>query len=460
MSKRYVPDETYLVCSDGMKMQPLKVTSQTTIKITGKLAATEEDRTGDNFVCAKMVVAGAIIGAVVAGAVAAATIATGGLAGAALIGAAAVGGAVGGAALGLGLGSIPCACALLTMGGKWTPVHQQVSFEGKRPLLESSTITCFFGGQILIFYSKEAAQEAVDLRQKKTLANVGLIAASAFVVGAVFQGVATAVGTGSGILSQFGWRAFGNYLGGVAYSGVGSFAGNWALDEGKNMIYEKIGIKDEIDGYNTDITEYQFEDINDVNIKDREEFDTQWKLETGVKVFNAGQEGSEITHKNAVSNVQNIHRTDYARLDDIQEIGHTSTTTNVGIDEDAIQSKHAPKSLPSEYEVQNRDFGGRYQDGYIQQIDVKEQYKMQDNSVHLDKKVLSQGAGKQFVQGAKKSLREPLKERRAFLLSLLPDLYKFIVNPLIADELQDYLEAMRHEEAKARAGINVKTDNY
>ena len=45
-------------------------------------------------------------------------------------------------------------------------------------------------------------------------------------------------------------------------------------------------------------------------------------------------------------------------------------------------------------------------------------------------------------------------------MSLLPDLYKLIINPLIADELQDYIEAMQNEEAKARAAINVITESY
>ncbi len=45
-------------------------------------------------------------------------------------------------------------------------------------------------------------------------------------------------------------------------------------------------------------------------------------------------------------------------------------------------------------------------------------------------------------------------------MSLLPDLYKLIINPLIADELQDYIEAMQNEEAQARAAINVITENY
>lgn len=444
MSKRYVSDETYLVCSDGMQMQQLKVTSQSTIKITGKLAATNEDRTGENFICAKMVVATAIIGAIVAGIIAAATVATGGVAGALIVGGiAAAGGAVG-AGVGLSLSFMPCICALLTMPNDWTPIHTGVKFEGKFALIESSTISCVLGGQIMIFYSKEAAQEAVDLRRKKTIANVGLVIASAFVAGAAFQGIVTAFGTGAGILSKFGWSAFGNYLGGAAISGAGAYGADLILDKGKNLAYEQLGIKDDIDGYNTDITQYNFDNTTVAQEKNP----TEEGLEQSIKPIDASGKGSAMSENNTVSENQTINRTDYARLDDIQEIGNTCST-QIGVDENAIQSNHTPTSMPNEYVVQNEDFGGRYQDGYIQQVDINEQFHMQDNS-------FSQGARQQALQGAKGTLMDG----KGFLMGLLPDLYKLIVNPLIADELQDFLKAMQNEEAKARAGINVKTQNY
>lgn len=444
MSKRYVPDETYLVCSDGMQMQQLKVTSQSTIKITGKLAATNEDRTGENFICAKMVVATAIIGAIVAGIIAAATVATGGVAGALIVGGIAAAGGAAGAGVGLSLSFMPCICALLTMPNDWTPIHTGVKFEGKFALIESSTISCVLGGQIMIFYSKEAAQEAVDLRRKKTIANVGLVIASAFVAGAAFQGIVTAFGTEAGILSKFGWSAFGNYLGGAAISGAGAYGADLILDKGKNLAYEQLGIKDDIDGYNTDITQYNFDNTTVAQEKNP----TEEGLEQSIKPIDASGKGNAMSENNTVSENQTINRTDYARLDDIQEIGNTSST-QIGVDENAIQSNHTPTSMPNEYVVQNEDFGGRYQDGYIQQVDINEQFHMQDNS-------FSQGARQQALQGAKGTLMDG----KGFLMGLLPDLYKLIVNPLIADELQDFLKAMQNEEAKARAGINVKTQNY
>ena len=431
MSKRYVPDRTFLVCSDGMKVQQLKVVSQGSISIVGgKLAATEEDRTGGNFVCAKMVVAGAIIGAVAAGIVAAVVVGSGGSA--LLIGGIAAGGAVVGGGAGLGLGVIPCVCALLTMPNNWMPVHLNVSFEGKRPLMESSTIGCLLGGQIMIFYSQKAAQEAVDLRLKKTLADVGLVAATAFVSGAAFQGLVAAWGAGSGILSQFGIKAFGNYLGGVVYSGAGAFVGDWVADQGKNILYAGLGIKDEIDGYNTDITAYQFEGIGNAKV-DQEESPTGSKLEDTVRTTDAIGKGSGISHTNTVSDNMTVEKYNFARLDDIEEYGPT-TYRELGVDPNAIQGKKPVYSNTNNI-IENQDFGGRYQDGYSHRTMYNQQYKMQDNSVKFS---LQEGGGKQFTQGFKDSLKEKSlkgespkessKKRGAFLLSLLPDLYKLIIN--------------------------------
>ena len=50
MAKLYVPDGAWLVCSNGMKKQQIKVTSQSTVTIAGGyLKATIDDRPGGNF---------------------------------------------------------------------------------------------------------------------------------------------------------------------------------------------------------------------------------------------------------------------------------------------------------------------------------------------------------------------------------------------------------------------------
>jgi hypothetical protein len=174
MSQLYVPDKSWLVCSDGMSMQQLKVTSQTTIKIAGgKLAATIKDRTGCNFVCGKMLVAGAILGA----AIAALFVSTGGLvffAAAAVIAGSAVGGAVSGAAAGTLLGMIPCFCALFTMPYSWIGCHPNVLFEKKQALLENATLICLLGGKIEIHIFKEFANVRLSEIRKNILIEAGV----------------------------------------------------------------------------------------------------------------------------------------------------------------------------------------------------------------------------------------------------------------------------------------------
>jgi len=137
MSQLYVPDKAFLVCTSGMKMQQIKVNSQSTVRIAdGRLVATIKDRTGGNFMCAKMIIAGAILIAIVVAIVlvaAPAAITIG-------AGVALAAGAAGGAALG-GLASmIPCICAGLTMSHDWAPVHPKVLIEKKQALVEKSKV--------------------------------------------------------------------------------------------------------------------------------------------------------------------------------------------------------------------------------------------------------------------------------------------------------------------------------
>lgn len=73
-----MPDGAWLVCSDGMKKQQIKVTSQNKVTIAGYFKATIDDRPGGNFMCAKMVIAGAIIGAIVGAALVAGSVLIGG----------------------------------------------------------------------------------------------------------------------------------------------------------------------------------------------------------------------------------------------------------------------------------------------------------------------------------------------------------------------------------------------
>lgn len=184
MGNLYVPDGSWLVCSSGMKKQQIKVTSQATIKTQNKNLATIKDRTGGNFICSKMVIAGALIGA----AVGAAIFFTGGAAGVAL-GALMAAGAAGGAAAGLASAITYPICAMTTLMYDWAPVHQNVHFEGKKALIGSSKLDCLFGGKIFITFSAEYADSIVNKNRVDTLRDTVVIIGFSYFGGNLVQGV-------------------------------------------------------------------------------------------------------------------------------------------------------------------------------------------------------------------------------------------------------------------------------
>ncbi len=158
MGQLYIPDESWLICSDGMTTKQLKVTSQSSVKIAGgKLAATIKDRTGSNFVCGKMLIAGAILGAAIASIV----VITGGLGFIAAV-SVTVGGIIAGGAIGTLISIIPCFCALFTMPYNWIGCHPNVFFERKPALLENATLACLLGGKVEIHIFKEFANHRLS----------------------------------------------------------------------------------------------------------------------------------------------------------------------------------------------------------------------------------------------------------------------------------------------------------
>lgn len=212
MSKLYVPDGAWLVCSDGMKKQQIKVTSQNKVTIAGGyFKATIDDRPGGNFMCAKMVIAGAIIGAIVGAALVAGSVLTGGALAVAAC-------AVAGAAAGAGISMIPSICGILLKD--WMPYDTNVLTVGKHPLLENSMIPCSLGGNVMILYSEKAADEFTDKVIAETALTVGAIVcvsylASAFIIGvgaagtsvmATYAefGLASAFAQGTGMATVFG----------------------------------------------------------------------------------------------------------------------------------------------------------------------------------------------------------------------------------------------------------------
>ena len=146
MSQLYVPDGTWTLCTEGKKIPRIQVSSQSTVRIAGgKLAATKDDRFDGNFVCFKMMAAGAVVGALAAAAIAA----SGGAVLGAFLAAGAAGAATGSLAGGL-VGKIPSICSLLCKPAQWTQIHPKVKFEKKAALLQNATLSCLLGGLVTI----------------------------------------------------------------------------------------------------------------------------------------------------------------------------------------------------------------------------------------------------------------------------------------------------------------------
>ncbi|MDY0931683.1 PAAR-like protein [Chryseobacterium sp. CFBP8996] len=134
MSQLYIAQETPLMCTSGRRLIGIGVSSQSSVylKNGSKLMATEDDRFKDNFICPQMMIAGAVAGVGIAAAFGGGlfVLAAAAWAGSALI------------------DDCLNICSFLTKGSDWTNTHQKVRVEGKKPLLQTSTLNCFLGGTV------------------------------------------------------------------------------------------------------------------------------------------------------------------------------------------------------------------------------------------------------------------------------------------------------------------------
>lgn len=249
MAQLLVPDRVFLVCTDGMTTNQLKVTSQSSVLMAGgRPVATRNDRMTSNFNCAKMVMGAAIAGAIIGAVLAAATILTGGTVWVAAGVAAAA--TVGTAGAGLLAGMLPCICAILT--SNWVPYHPLIVIQKVHyPILESSKMTCCLGGTVEICYSKEKAEALQDYKRMETVMGVAALTAASALVGCAFGSLLSSIGSvGSSLyatFSEFGAKAGLHQFGGIAakvtLSGV--------IGEGINTGYKEIKRSSGLDDYIT-----------------------------------------------------------------------------------------------------------------------------------------------------------------------------------------------------------------
>lgn len=143
MSQLYIAQGTPLMCTDGRRLIGIGVSSQSTVNLKegSKLIATEKDRFKDNFICPKMMIAGAIAGVGIAAAFGGGlfVLAAAAWAGSSLI------------------DDCLNICSLLTKASDWSNTHPKVKIEGKKPLMQNSTLNCFLGG-IVKFHLPSVAQ--------------------------------------------------------------------------------------------------------------------------------------------------------------------------------------------------------------------------------------------------------------------------------------------------------------
>jgi len=445
MAQRYVPNEVFLVCTDGMKKSQMLVKSQTTVKIAnGRLAATINDRFQGNFFCAKMVIAGAVIGAIAAALFIAATILTGGAVAAgtaALIGA---GAAAGGAAAGAAVSFVPSICSMLTSGNKWTPVHPKVKIEKQEALVEHSKIPCILGGNVMIFYSEKAADEFTDLKAYSTATHVGgIILGSALLSG----GIATVLTAGSTFLGNikllngaFGSKAAWVFAGeGAAWFG-GGFLASKGVDAAKGWTYEQIQEQTgfAMSDYAQNKTLEQADQVTQASAPIVDVDIPGLASETDYYADASDLMGPEGRHNPNITNYEDL---EYERRTGL----HTHADGNV-IEETQLDRTHNrnPNAIPernptrtSASSIQHSgDASGTY---YSRETYTLEQGRQLEGTTRGQAWNKAKGA-------AGNALPSPLEWGI--------DLYNILTNKLLETPIEDFNDSLR-DEARARRSVNV-----
>lgn len=444
MGALYVPDRAYLVCSDGMKTQQIKVSSQQTIKIVkGRLAATIEDRTGANFVCAKMVIAGALIGVLIAAVVAVAIVASGGTLAIGL-GAMLAAGAVGGAAAGLQTAMMPCVCALLTMPKDWAPVHPRVTFEDKKALIDKSVVPCLLGGTVQILYSKEAAEAMASLNRSKAIASVAAIASIAYIAGGVASAVASSVVAVKGTFVTYGALSGSLHLLGVTAVGGASYGVNALYDRGKVA----TGVDPYITGeaYGPGDSDYdRLDEVTDAatNKKLGAPTDALGSAEDIAKNQTSGLNRSvQITQTTATSSVFIANANG-----DVSRPG-TTITQSTSVSSNQIPGASAARTGPQSVSIQNAEYT-RVTPNTTENIRSS---RITTSSTQFNNRSILKGSFNAFTG------KYGFNIAKGIGTNIVLDAIRAGGNWLIADDLKKLQDSMNNAETAARNAITVIED--
>ena len=462
MSQAYVPDKVYLVCTNGTMKSQMNVTSQTTVKIAGlRLAATIEDRFTGNFFCAKMVVAGALIGAVVAAVFVVGTIASGGTLGVAAIAAIGAAGAAGGAATGALAAMMPSICSMLTSPNDWAVVHPRVKIEGKRALIEDSKIPCTLGGNVLILYSLEAAEDFTDLRTWQTVADVGgIILGSALVsvsVGAVFTGGAAFFGSVKLINATFGSAAAWKFAGEGALWLAGGMLASYGADEAKGAAYEQLGIGDYADGKYEDRAD---ELINLENIVDDRNAPSRVNTDESTNHYEVASGADIVGDGSGVPGEMKPKISEYEDWDYERRTGmHTADGSTVEEYESQRESTRNPRSTRERNpnvitESRNDHTAGRDGAYYNRENARLESGRQLDRTNLSDIRSRGIGSLKNAIPDSDFFFK-PEGKPRVPPIELAVDAWRILTNKYLLEGAIKNLEKSLGKEAEARAAIKV-----
>lgn len=451
MSKLYVPDGAWLVCSKGMKKQQIKVTSQNKVVIAGgKLKATIGDKPGGNFICGQMMLAGAIIGAILGALFVAGTILSGGTlaigAGATMAAAAAGGAAVGGLA-----SLIPSICGMLL--GQWIPYDQNVLTQMQPPLLDNSTIPCtLFGGTVMILYSEKAADEFTDLTIGQTTIGVVGTIATAYLMGPAIKALSTSSLSIFNTFKIFGGAAGANYFGMFSLNTLNAYLLNETLTKTKEGIYRLIPTGNGTTLYNyTNGFETNPVDIirnGTIPVSPEEAKDVKGIIKDVGGAMDMSDKG--IGNRTSTYYEQTTYET--VRLDDIEEGGARQTSSANRI-EGAISGNRPQVDDPYKVIIES-DEGGRYQVIEENQMTTNQQYNPYRRN---DIGATSQNTFNEFVadQKGRPKFDGDGPQGGGLLMGLIEDASKVISNLILKGQAEDLQKAIQNEEVAARAKITV-----
>lgn len=426
MSKLYVPDGAWLVCSDGMKKQQIKVTSQSTVTIAGGyLKATVDDRPGGNFMCAKMVIAGAVVGALLGAALVVGSVLSGGALAVAACAAA-------GAAAGAGVSLIPSICGMLLQN--WTPFDSNVLTVGKHPLLENSIIPCRLGGNVMILYSEKAADEFTDKIVAETVLTVGAVVCASYLLSALALSVGAA---GSSLLATYAEYGMASTI--MQGVGMGTV---FAASYGVNAVYDEVkdvtGFENYVTGQAYDLDKKPQNEVMG-EVTDKKYGAATDALGSGKEISQSQTSGYQSTTVNQSTISQNrVFIADNSG--NVTPPGTTATSTTIS----------ANNRLP------NSSVGNTQVHVNASSTNVR----ITPNTTTATSTSMSSVYGTQYNNSLKSNVAAGVKTTAGGALKGLGinfaiDLFRATSNWALASQIAELNSAMQNEEAAARAKINV-----